>query len=144
MLDRILAQRRRVELIIQELLHLLALGVDHKQSFMVGTYPYPTTTVHTHIPNLKRFRQRGDAHRSEVRIHRGVPAFLLLVVDKQTGGNHPDIAMFVHIDIIGLIGLATIVLGELVPPQHPTFIAIEGHDRAIAGNDEHLLTIITK
>ena len=68
----------------------------------------------------------------------------LLVEDEQMGGNHPDIAVFVHIYVISLIGIATIVFHVAVLPHHLSLLAVEGHHLTVAGNDKHLLTIIAK
>ena len=73
-----------------------------------------------------------------------MPAFSLLVIDKQMSRDDPDVFATIHIDIISLVGLATIVLDETVFPHHLTLVTIEGHDHTVAGDDEHLVATIAK
>ena len=65
----VIAQRSRIELIVKQLLHLLALRVNHKYALMVGTDPDPAALVGHHIPDLQRIGQRGNAMRLEEAVH---------------------------------------------------------------------------
>ena len=59
--DGIVTQRGLVELIVQQLLHLLTLRVDHEDTLMVCADPDPATFVGHHVPDLQRVGQWSNA-----------------------------------------------------------------------------------
>ena len=81
--QRVVTHRRLVQLVVQELLPLLMLQVDYKQSQMVGSYPYPAAIVGHHIPYLHVVGQPRQTLAPEVFRHRLIPALLLLSIDER-------------------------------------------------------------
>ena len=50
--QRVVTHRRLVQLVVQKLLPLLMLQIDHEQSQMVGSYPHPAAIISHYIPYL--------------------------------------------------------------------------------------------
>ena len=112
---------------------------------MVGGKPYPSALVHTYVPNLHAIGQRGYTKAGQIGIKVLVPNLVLLVEYKDIArGEHPVVAVLVDIAIVALIGLAAIVLHEVVLPQHLTVLAIDSHQVAIAGCNEQLVVPLSK
>ena len=112
---------------------------------MVGDQPQPATLIHTHIPDLHIGSQRRNAHRGQIVVERLIPDFIFLTEDElAVVGQHPVIAVFIHITVVSLTGLSAIILHEVVLPQHLTLVAIDGHHIAIAGCDQQFVVPLGK
>ena len=141
----ILADRCSIELIVDKVLNLLILGIDNEDTLVVGGKPYPSALVHTYVPSLHAIGQRGYTETGQIGIKVLVPNLVLLVEYKDIArGEHPVVAVLVDIAIVALIGLAAIVLHEVVLPQHLTVLAIDSHQIAITGGNEQLVVPLGK
>ena len=142
-LHGVVAQRGLVELVVLELFHLLALGVDHEESLMVGGYPYPAALVGHHVPYLHGFWQCGEAVGLEEGVHRGEPLLGSLVVDEGAHvGHHPVVAVMVDDEVIGIIVLAAMFGHVSVLPFHLARSGIHPDEFTVAGcHEQHAVVV---
>ena len=83
-----------VQLVVQELAHLMVLRIDNQKTLVVCGEPHPPLTVKLHVPHLQFFRQTFNLMLLQVVLDASNPLVLLLELDEALLlYRHPDISL---------------------------------------------------
>ena len=144
-LERVLADRGGVVFIVDKVFHLATLHVDDIDAIVVGSQPDPAMLIHAHVPHLQVGRQRGNAILRQELVERGIPLLILLVVHIHlTARDHPVVAVFIHIAVVGLTGGTAMLAHEIILEQDLALIAIDDHDITIGRGHEQFIVPLGK
>ena len=138
----ILAERRLVKLVVQELTHLVILQVEYQQSLMVGSQPDMSLGVHLQIPHLQVVRHILYLIFAEQRRIADTPLAVLVHTHiAVVFCRHPDVTVVVHTQVVFLVLRRTVLSHPLVVIHLLTLLTVETNQFTIRRNHHH--TVVT-
>ena len=123
---RIIADRRLIMFVIQELPPLFIIQVDDDQTVVIADQPEPVVVVDDEVPDHERSWQTFDTMGGTILIDVGIPAVLLLDIDISKSQHlTPVVLVLIDIETVLLVLRTAMFAHPLVGPFHLTRIAIE-------------------
>ena len=138
----VFAERRFVELVVQELTHLMVLQIEYQQSLMVGSQPDMSLGIHLQVPYLQVVRHILYLVFAEQRRIADTP--LTVLVHAHIGVvfcRHPDVTVVIHTQVVFLVLRRAVVTHPLVVIHLLTLLTIETNQFTVRRDHHH--TVVT-
>ena len=121
--EGVVADRRTVVFLSQELAHLMRLAVNKKESCMVGSYPNALFVIRTNIPNAQSVRQFHAPTFRQFFIGKNPTSFRLHKT--ACHGYHPEITIGIGTQLTFLIVDESFLTNISIFPTNPVFLSVE-------------------